>query len=51
MQVKYYGFLNMVLLNDNRTTIDERKIFKKSGGISTKGLEILQKKSRGYIFI
>ena len=42
-------FLNILLLNDNRTIIDEREIFKKSGGISTRGLEILQKKVEGYV--
>jgi len=42
-------FLNILLLNDNRTTIDQKEIFLRKGGFSTQGLEILQKKSRGYI--
>ena len=41
--------LNMMLLNDNRPTIDKKDIFDKDGDLIPDGIKILENKSRGYI--
>ena len=41
--------LNMMLLNDNKTTINYYDVFDKKGELTVNGYELLQNKSKGYI--
>ena len=41
--------LNMMLLNDNKTTIKYSDVFDKKGNLMSEGYELLQNKSKGYI--
>lgn len=41
--------LNMMLLNENKTTINYSDVFDKKGNLMIEGYELLKNKSRGYI--
>ena len=41
--------LNMMLLNENKTTINYSDVFDKKGNLMSEGYELLQNKSKGYI--
>jgi len=41
--------LNLLLLNDNRPIIEETTVFDSSGNIKKSGIDILKKKSTGYV--
>ena len=41
--------LNLLLKNDKRETIDEKRVFKPDGSLTEEGRNILSEKSRGIV--